>query len=227
MSSSLRDMIDRLEEDIVFRRRLPRERLVEEDLVSQFSAKKHVVRQALVELERMGLVERKPNKGAMVRDYRPEEAEEIFAVRTLLEAEAARLIPLPAPSKLIGTLSVIQADHSAAADTGDSARGFRANLLFHQTLFEACGNRCLSETINGLAFKSHGIRSYSTTNPAMLSAARDEHLKMIAALRDARRDELVALCIRHLQPPLRAYIAAYNSHPASNAPEGMKNYLAK
>jgi DNA-binding GntR family transcriptional regulator len=61
----------------------------------------------------------------------------------------------------------------------------------------------------------------------MLSAARDEHLKMIAALRDARRDELVALCIRHLQPPLRAYIAAYNRHRASNTPEGMKNYLAK
>ena len=58
MSTSLENVVGQLEEDIVFGRRRPRERLVEEDLVSQFGAKKHVIRQALVDLERMGLVER-------------------------------------------------------------------------------------------------------------------------------------------------------------------------
>ena len=61
MSEDLLKVIERLEEDIVFGRRRPRERLVEEDLVAQFGAKKHVIRQALAELERMGLVERKRN----------------------------------------------------------------------------------------------------------------------------------------------------------------------
>jgi len=104
MSEDLLKVIERLEEDIVFGRRRPRERLVEEDLVAQFGAKKHVIRQALAELERMGLVERKRNKGAIVRDYTPEEVRQIFAVRELLEAEAARQIPLPAPQDVIGAL---------------------------------------------------------------------------------------------------------------------------
>jgi DNA-binding GntR family transcriptional regulator len=169
-----------------------------------------VVRQALIELERMGLVERKRNKGAVVRDYRPEEAEQIFAVRTLLEAEAARLIPLPAAPEVVEALLDVQSDHTAAVNAGDSAKAFRANVRFHQALFQACGNPYLVESINAFAFKSHGIRSYSAANPSLLRNARDDHLRMINALREGLRDDLVALCIGHLRPPLVAYIEAYN-----------------
>jgi DNA-binding GntR family transcriptional regulator len=209
MTDNLADVIDRLEEDIVFGRRRPRERLVEDELVNQIGAKKHVVRQALAELERMGLVERKRNRGAMVRDYRPDDARQIFAVRTLLEGEAARLIPLPAPDEVVSALRVVQAEHSAAVEAGEIARAFRANVRFHQTLFQACGNPYLADTINDYAFKSHGIRSYSAGSPPLLRNARDEHLRMIEALQEGRREELVALCVGHLHPPLRAYIEAY------------------
>jgi DNA-binding GntR family transcriptional regulator len=41
MTDNLTEIIDTLEEDIVFGRRRPRERLVEDDLVAQFGAKKH------------------------------------------------------------------------------------------------------------------------------------------------------------------------------------------
>jgi hypothetical protein len=69
----------------------------------------------------------------------------------------------------------------------------------------------LRGTVRGLfAFKSHGIRSYSAANPSLLRNARDDHLRMIDALREGRRDDLVALCIGHLRPPLAAYIEAYN-----------------
>ncbi|MCP3055496.1 GntR family transcriptional regulator, partial [Aurantimonas sp. LRZ36] len=61
-----------LEEEIVFGRLHPRERLIEEELASRFEAKRHIVRQALVELERLGLVERVRNRGAVVRLYSAE-----------------------------------------------------------------------------------------------------------------------------------------------------------
>ena len=56
-----------LEEDIIFGRLQPRERLVEDVLIKRFGGKRHVVRQALAELERMGIVVREQNKGAVVR----------------------------------------------------------------------------------------------------------------------------------------------------------------
>lgn len=209
MVEDLTRIMESLEEDIVFGRRRPRERLIEEDLVERYGAKKHVVREALAELERIGLVERKRNKGAMVRDYPVEDARQIFEVRTLLEAEAARLIPLPPSKDVLVALRQIQAEHSMAVDNGDTAKAFRVNIRFHQTLFQACGNPYLVEAINGFAFKSHAIRSYSAGNPALLRNARDDHLRMIDAMVRGERDRLVRLCTDHLKPPLEAYINAY------------------
>lgn len=208
-SNGLDEVISRLEEDIVFGRRRPRERLIEEDLVAQFNAKKHVVRQALAELERMGLVERKRNKGACVRDYSPEDVQKIFAVRAILEAAAAGQIPLPAPKALIESLTAIYREHSEAVDSSELARAFRINIRFHQTLFSACGNPYLVEAINTFAFKSHAVRSYSLAKPDLLRHARREHAAMIDALSKGERDRLVELCIAHLKPPVKAYTDAY------------------
>src|SRR3546814_9723107 len=53
----------------------PRERLIEEDLAARFEVKRHIVREAIFELERIGLVERIPHKGAVVRMLQATEVE--------------------------------------------------------------------------------------------------------------------------------------------------------
>ena len=63
----------KLEEDIVLGRRHPRERLVEQDLCDEFHTHRGDVRAALFELEKIGIVRRIPNRGAVVRDLSPEE----------------------------------------------------------------------------------------------------------------------------------------------------------
>src|ERR1043165_9801722 len=55
------DIVQRLEEEIALGLLSPRERLVEDDLLARFNVKRHVVRQALAELELMGMVIRRPN----------------------------------------------------------------------------------------------------------------------------------------------------------------------
>jgi len=82
----------RIEEDIVLGRRQPRERLVEQDLCDLFQTHRGDVRLALFELEKKGLVERIPNRGALVRGLTPLEVKEIYAVREELEVMAVRII---------------------------------------------------------------------------------------------------------------------------------------
>src|SRR5262252_5225318 len=139
-----------LEEDIVLGRRHPRERLVEQDLCDRFNTHRGDVRLALFELEKKGIVERIPNRGAIVRDLTPKEVLEIYAVREELEVMAARILPFPVAASSVSELAEIQAKHSAAIDNDDMLTVFYTNLQFHQTLFGLCGNACLIETIKTL-----------------------------------------------------------------------------
>jgi DNA-binding GntR family transcriptional regulator len=199
----------RIEEDIVLGRRQPRERLVEQDLCNLFQTHRGDVRLALFELEKKGLVERIPNRGALVRGLTPLEVTEIYAVREELEVMAVRIIPLPVGAKDIARLEELQRQHTAAVAAGDLLTVFYSNLSFHQVLFGLCGNACLIETIELLAQKVYGIRSYANAFPESLDRARRDHLDMIKALRGSRRDDLVVLTRRHLKPSPEAYIKAY------------------
>ena len=76
---------------------------------------------------------------------------------------------------------------------------------------------CLIETIEYLAQKVSGIRSYAHANPASLNATRRDHVEMIEALRHSRRDDLIALTRRHLGPAAQAYIRAYRQRFGDNA----------
>src|SRR5215468_7986084 len=118
----------RLEEDIVLGRRHPRERLVEQDLCAD-------VRLALFELEKKGIVQRIPNRGAIVRDLTPREVREIYAVREELEVMAVRILPLPVAASELAKLEDLQRKHSAAIDDGDMLTVFYTNLHFHRVVF--------------------------------------------------------------------------------------------
>jgi DNA-binding GntR family transcriptional regulator len=199
----------RIEEDIVLGRRQPRERLIEQDLCDQFQTHRGDVRLALFELEKKGLVGRIPNRGALVRGLTPKEVQEIYAVREKLEVMAVGIIPFPVAAADIERLEELQRRHSAAIAAGDLLTAFYSNLSFHQVMFGLCGNACLIETIDLLAQKVYGIRSYANAFPSVLDRARQDHLDMIQALRDSHREELVALTRRHLQPAPEAYIKDY------------------
>lgn len=203
-----RALADVIEEEIVLGWLQPRERLVEEELAARYGVKRHVAREAIFALERMGLVERIPNKGAVVRMLRATDVEQIYSVREALETLAAHQIPLPATAELINDLERIQAGHSAAVSADDPRAAFRANMAFHEALFGACGNPHLAEAIRSLAQKAHGARSYTAADPVHLALARDQHVAIIAALRSGDRPALVKLCREHLVPAGAAYIAA-------------------
>jgi DNA-binding GntR family transcriptional regulator len=202
----VQDIVHRIEEDIVFRVYHPRERLVEDELMQRFEAKRHIVRQALAELERDGLVLRKPNSGAQVRALTAKEATELYAVREILEANCARLIPLPVETRLLAPIEKIQRKHAAAVRKNDVRAVFRANLAFHAAIFQLCGNDALVEAIADFARRTHPVRLTTLVTQQYLHQARGEHEDILRALRKGDRARLVALCSQHLQPSREAYL---------------------
>ena len=201
------DIAKALEEEIVLGLLQPREHLIEEEIAARFAAKRHLVRAAIFELARLGLVDRQTNRGAFVRVLDSENVRHIYDVRIALECLAAERIPLPAPAQVIGDLRAIQTLHEAAVRARDPRGAFRANMRFHATLFAACGNPHLVELIRLSAQKVHGVRSLTAMDPHYLQRSCDEHWAIIAALQGGDRAALVHLCESHILPSRDVYIA--------------------
>lgn len=199
-----------LQEDIVLGRLAPGARLVEEDLADRLHTKRHVLRQAFMELERFGLVERKRNHGASVRQLTLQDVAQIYAVRSILERAAAAQIPLPIGKAALSAIVAAQRKHDAAVEVGDPKAVFRANFGFHDALFAACGNPYLAAAIDDFRKKTHVVWSYAIVRPAYFRDAQREHKAMLKAIRDGDRKKLMELCTQHLDISRNAYV---ETHP--------------
>lgn len=207
LQRSLREqtLADRFEEDILFGRLRPRERLVEDDLMARSGATRHAVRSALVELEQRQLVVRIPNKGAQVRDFDRADIAQICDMRDWLHERAARSIPLPADPKLLDELEGLQGQHDVAVASSEPMAIHRANAAFHAALFGACGNRYLAQTINEYAQLSLAYRCHLMTRTDLARHAALEHRQMMDALRRGDGDDLARLCLQHTKPARAVY----------------------
>ncbi len=202
----VREAVLELEEEILLGRLFPRERLVEENLAGRFDISRHAVRQVLAELENAGLVVRGAGTGVTVRELSSDEVNQLYAIRELLETSAARLIPLPVDPAELERIRRIATDYATAVEERNMRGVIRANKLFHETIYQQCGNVFMSDTINRMAQKSNLVRFSSSIELSHLERARDEHFAMVAALAQKDNDHLAELCLAHLLPARIHYL---------------------
>jgi len=199
------------EEDIIFGRLAPGARLTADSLLSRCPVTRHFVRQALVQLEQMGIVVRERNKGATVRSLTADEVQQIYAVRELIQRQAALMIALPASPDLISELLLIHQEHGQHIRNGYLRGVHETNDRFHLTLFGACGNRYLVQMIELYMRYSLPVRANSMADRAALDISHSQHKVMIDMLSGHDNWALAQLCVDHLQPSKRRYIGLVES----------------
>lgn len=205
-SPAVRTIAYELEEDIIFGRMAPGARLIEETLMVRFGATRYFIRQALAGLERSGIVVREKNKGAAVRSLSPDEVQQIYSVREMLQREAALLISLPAPATLVRALKDIQAQFRCYVQDENHRRAHEMNDRFHLTLFAGCGNDYLLGSIRHYMSLSLPVRAKTMVERAMIEKSCQDHDLMISMLQGNNNWILAQLCIDHLQPSKRRYL---------------------
>ncbi|MFC8593724.1 GntR family transcriptional regulator [Streptomyces atroolivaceus] len=163
----------------------PGQHLVESELAGHLGVSRQPVREALQRLNTEGWVDLRPAQGAFVHEPTEEEADQLLSVRTLLEAEAARLAAAHAGRPGIEALEELcsQGEQAVAADDVDLA--VATNAAFHAKVMELAGNVVLSELA---AQVDRRVRWYYTP-VARQRGTRSwiEHRELIAAI--ASRDE--------------------------------------
>lgn len=215
---------DAIEGHIIFGKLSPGFELVEDALMDDFGAKRHVVRSAIADLVGRGIVAKQRGHSARVRNLTRVEADELYHMRGVLQREAVRIMPLPAAPSDMRDLHAIHAEYEAALDSGAAAlRIHRLNDLFHARLFALCRNALLCDMIEALNRRSAPIRSHGIVRADWLAQARQEHAAMIAALEQGDRATLLDLVVDHMMPARQIWEQTHQPEPAPT-PQGKNNH---
>ena len=205
-------LADRIYEEIVVGTYPLGGRLVEGRLAERYGVKRHALREALARLEEMALIDRAPNRGAQVRELTPRAMREIYALRILLETEAARITPLPAPRAVTAALEALQDRHSRALRDGDPRAVLRLNAAFHRAQFGCCGNDALRDLVADLARRTHPVTILKFPEPRVMALIEAQHRAILRAMEGRDREALVAAVRAHFDHArLDAYAAQWNA----------------
>ncbi|MBO7936264.1 MULTISPECIES: GntR family transcriptional regulator [Streptomyces] len=200
----LRDRVyEALLELITTRALRPGQHLVESELAGHLGVSRQPVREALQRLNTEGWVDLRPAQGAFVHEPTEEEADQLLTVRTLLEAEAARLAAAHADQAGITALEEILALGMRAAEDDDVDAAVALNARFHARVMELAGNAVLAELA---AQVDRRVRWYYT--PVARRRGRQswiEHRDLIAAIADHDEARATRLMREHTEHTRRSY----------------------
>jgi DNA-binding GntR family transcriptional regulator len=147
-SPTLRGRIaEQMREAILDGRLAEGERIVERKLASEFGASLTAVREALIELETDGFIEKLPNSTTHVIRLSEEDADKILSVRTVLEGYAIAEVAKSASEAEIEALMALVRDILEAAERGEVGRCLQKDLAFHTALWEITGNEHLAASL--------------------------------------------------------------------------------
>jgi DNA-binding GntR family transcriptional regulator len=164
----------------------PGQALNQDDLARRFGVSRIPLREALRTLAGEGLIVMRPGVGAVVTELSPDEVEELYDLRLLLEPPLASATVHQARRKDVDELSGMVARMDELTAAGDRDSWSNLNYAFHRRLHELSGKRHHVRLVTQVL---NLVEPYSRIYVHMLSsleAAQHEHRAMVEAI--AARD---------------------------------------
>lgn len=169
----------------------PGDRIVETQLARELGVSQSPIREAIRELEVLGLVINMPFKGTVVRGSTVKEIKDVYVTRASLESTAVRLAVQNADDVDVARLMDILKQMQDAAANDDYHEYVRIDVSFHEHLVGLSGNGILEHLWSQCSIRS--ITHMGTRRSGSdLVALADRHIGICEALasRDADAAEL-------------------------------------
>lgn len=188
---------------IISRSLRPGQHLVESELAELLGVSRQPVREALQRLNTEGWIDLRPGHGAFVHVPTEEEADQLLAVRALLETESARLAAENADGAGVARLREICQRGAEALAVDDVEAVVAANAELHTCVTELSGNRVLAELA---AQVDRRVRWYYT--PVARRRGQEswrEHAELIDAIAVHDADRAAQIMREHTEHTRRSY----------------------
>ena len=187
-TSATRGVYLRLRDAIVSGTLAPDMRLCEQRLAADLGVSRTPVREALAMLDAEELVVSESNRGTIVRRIGPEEVQETYEVRAVVEGYAARLAAGCITRVLLAELRALDEQMRLVVNgqgdpVDEQARALgELNAEFHQAVAAAAGNRVLARTVASLLNTPLYARAYYAYADPSKRASVMDHGRMIELL---------------------------------------------
>lgn len=193
------------------------ERLTEASVAELFSVSRTPVREGLLELAALGMVQLRRNCGAVLQPFGPRQLSEIYSVRALLEVEAASLAAGRVPTPLLESLHI--AFETLRRD-GLPDEDWKLDRQLHTTLANHSGNARLAEEISRYTLLVQTVReAVGESLAGIQTTSIAEHLEILVCV--ARGDSAgsrLAMRKHLLQAEQSALAAMKTLNPTAHRP---------
>lgn len=177
-------------------------KISEPELARNFNVSRGPLREAIMRVEALGLVERVPHVGARVVTITQQQLIDIYAVREALEGMAARQACLHISDEEIVRLQALLDKHESHIEQVEGASYFHqhGDFDFHYRIIKASNNTKLVNLLCGelyqllRMYRYQSPRSHSRPNQAL-----QEHIHILAAIRERDGELAEMLMRRHIQ----------------------------
>lgn len=215
-AATLRALVeDRLRSAILSGHFAAGQRLVERELCELFGVGRTSIREGLRQLEAEGLVTTVPHKGPTVSKVDYKDAEQLYAVRALLEGFAGEHFALKGSPADMERLSQAVAEFEAAAHVPDQSALLVAKTKFYAILMEGCGNAIVRQMLSLLHNRVNILRSTSMMQPGRLANSVAEIREIHDAVRARDGVRAGAACRHHIEMAARSALAYLRRNQAS------------
>jgi len=158
------------------------QKLSENQIAKQLGISRSPIREALRILERDGLIQYVPGRGAYVNEVTPEDACEIFLLRSYLIGLAVRLATPAMNGKEIWTYRQWIKDLERAAKQGDSQTFLKVTSAIERFFTDHCSSGRLKRFIETLGNPCLKYRAFLTSVPGYTKEIIQFHKRIAEAI---------------------------------------------
>lgn len=178
------ELLNILRERIARQEVPPGSKLREQEVAEEFDVPRTLIREVFSALEQRGLIERIPNRGAVVMRLDLSQIFHIYDVREVLEGLCVRLATQNAPPESWQDLVDLFAGPMAGYVADSNFDAFLAGYeLFRRRVVEAAANPVLAEMLDSIWDKTHVLIRRIIILPGRPQQGLEEHLAVLQAMR--------------------------------------------
>ncbi|WP_436256422.1 GntR family transcriptional regulator [Neorhizobium sp. LjRoot104] len=181
-ASTFHKLRDEIENRILTGEFKPGERLDETQLAARFAVSRTPIREALMQLGAIGLVEIRPRRGAIVVDLGPQYVFEMFEVMAELEGMAGAHAARRHTNEDRDALLAAHARCEQAMLSQDTDAYYYENEVFHHAIYEASRSGFLKEQCVALHRRLRPYRRLQLRVRNRMKVSFEEHRTIVDAI---------------------------------------------